>query len=313
MDKENTPHKNKMDKENTPHKACVKSEREIKVEEGFHFSISKHYMMQPHEGIFSLSIHFFPECTCQYMHKYFQMPPIVNNGKARVSNHARVNNVENSTYQLWPCSWFPWPYICYLWPWPQWPRSRTLISHFDLGHLDLWPLTLTLTLVTFSDSQQKNTIFMFDIELWPKTFSLDPILAKVKVNLHSKIQGHRSKCLAVRVHMDRQTNKTNTHIGPIVKKGLWWDCFRVPLIHGLKILGYVSTISEHLNPISKTHRGLDNKFQYVASWGTLRFCGQHGQTLTFIDIGINVILPSFSSKVHNLHIVGAVLENAIIC
>ena len=44
--------------------------------------------------------------------------------------------------------------------------------------------------------------------------TFDPILAKVKVNLYAKNQGHRSNSLAVRVHTDRQTG-THTHRGPI--------------------------------------------------------------------------------------------------
>ncbi len=36
--------------------------------------------------------------------------------------------------------------------------------------------------------------------------TFNPILARVKVNLHAKTQGRRSSCLAVRAQTDRQTD-----------------------------------------------------------------------------------------------------------
>ncbi len=62
-----------------------------------------------------------------------------------------------------------------------------VISDLDLGNLDLWPSTLTLmTLTSYSDSWLKNTVFLFNLDFWPMTLTFDPILAKVKVNLHAK-------------------------------------------------------------------------------------------------------------------------------
>ncbi len=88
----------------------------------------------------------------------------------------------------WSC--WPWPmtFKLDLWPWPGWP----------------WPLTF------FSDSRLKNSILMFDIDLWPMTLTFNLILAGVKVDLHAKYQDRRSNGLAVRALTNRQTNK-QTH------------------------------------------------------------------------------------------------------
>ncbi len=44
-----------------------------------------------------------------------------------------------------------------------------------------------------------------DLDLWPTTLTYNPSLAKVKVNHHTKNQGHRSNGLAVRVLTDGMT------------------------------------------------------------------------------------------------------------
>ncbi len=55
-----------------------------------------------------------------------------------------------------------------------------------------------------------NEIWCGDLDLWPTTLTYNPSLAKVKVNSHTKNQGHRSNGSAVRVLTHRQTD-THTH------------------------------------------------------------------------------------------------------
>ena len=45
----------------------------------------------------------------------------------------------------------------------------------------------------------------FDLDLWPTTLTFNPKLAKVKVNLHTKFQGHRSIGSSVRAEIDGRT------------------------------------------------------------------------------------------------------------
>ena len=52
-----------------------------------------------------------------------------------------------------------------------------------------------------------NEILPGDSDLWHTTLTYNPSPAKVKVNLHTKNQGHRSNGLAVRVVTDRQTHR----------------------------------------------------------------------------------------------------------
>ncbi len=88
-----------------------------------------------------------------------------------------------------------------------------------ISDLDVWPPLL------ISDWKTHN----FHVWPWPLTLTFKHILAKVKVNLCSKNpKGRRLNGLAVRVHMDRQTNKlTNnkhTHTGPIISHlPLTWE------------------------------------------------------------------------------------------
>ena len=46
-----------------------------------------------------------------------------------------------------------------------------------------------------------------DLDLWPTTLTYNPSLAKVKVNSHTKNQGHRSNGSAVRVLTHRQSER----------------------------------------------------------------------------------------------------------
>ncbi len=66
-----------------------------------------------------------------------------------------------------------------IWPWP-------------------WPLTLTLTLAL----RQCNSDVKHDFWHLTLTFDLQPNLAKVKVDLHTKNQGHKSNGSVVRVDAD---------------------------------------------------------------------------------------------------------------
>ena len=57
---------------------------------------------------------------------------------------------------------------------------------------------------------------MFDLDLRPMSLTFNPILAGVKVNLHAKYQGRRSKDLAVRALADSQTKRqTNVEYNKI--------------------------------------------------------------------------------------------------
>ncbi len=78
------------------------------------------------------------------------------------------------------------------------PNTDHARQKFDLD-FDLdpwswpWPLTLILTFdltLKQGDSDVKTRFLAFD--LWPKTLTYNYNLAKVKVNLHTKYQGHRS-------------------------------------------------------------------------------------------------------------------------
>ncbi len=88
----------------------------------------------------------------------------------------------------------------------------------------LWSLTLSVTLTSTFDldstfdfdldhdlraRQQscQNTIFTIDLDLWPTTLTYNPNLAKVKVNLHTKYQCHRSNGSAARVSADGQKDE----------------------------------------------------------------------------------------------------------
>ena len=79
-----------------------------------------------------------------------------------------------------------------------------------------WPLTLTSTLkagpVTLTLKQLNNDVktrfLAFDLDLWPTTLIYNPNLAKVKVNLHTEFQGHRSNSSAVRGGTEGQMDAT---------------------------------------------------------------------------------------------------------
>ncbi len=49
-----------------------------------------------------------------------------------------------------------------------------------------------------------------DLDLWPTTLTYDPSLAKAKVNIHTKNQGHRSNVSTVRVLTDTQTHGSDS-------------------------------------------------------------------------------------------------------
>ncbi len=53
-----------------------------------------------------------------------------------------------------------------------------------------------------------NTILAFDLDLLPIILTYDPNLAKVKINLHTKYQGHRSNSSNRRAQADGRTVAT---------------------------------------------------------------------------------------------------------
>ncbi len=83
------------------------------------------------------------------------------------------------------------------WPWP-------LTLTRDLGSW-AWPRHLTLTLTLKQGNSDIKTRFLA-FDLWPMTLPYNLNLAKVKVNLHTEYQGHRSNGSAMRVSTDRQTD-----------------------------------------------------------------------------------------------------------
>ncbi len=58
------------------------------------------------------------------------------------------------------------------------------------------------------NSDVKTRILAFDLDLWPTTLTSNPNLAKVKVDLHTEYQGHRSDGSAVRALTDGWTDAT---------------------------------------------------------------------------------------------------------
>ena len=59
--------------------------------------------------------------------------------------------------------------------------------------------------IPFRQKPGNHIVWPYDLDLWPITLTYNPSLAKVKVNPHTKNQGHRSNGSAVRVLTDRDT------------------------------------------------------------------------------------------------------------
>ncbi len=74
--------------------------------------------------------------------------------------------------------------------------------------LDPWPWPRPLTL-TFKqgNSDVKTQFLAFGLDLWPKTLTYNPILAKVKVDPHAKNQSRRSNGSAMRSQTNGQTDR----------------------------------------------------------------------------------------------------------
>ena len=81
---------------------------------------------------------------------------------------------------------------------------------------EIWPLTLTPTFDLDPDLwrwpqgrvtvMSKHNCFAFDLDFWSTTLTYNPILAKVKVDSHTKNQGRRSNGSAVRAQTNRRTD-----------------------------------------------------------------------------------------------------------
>ncbi len=71
-------------------------------------------------------------------------------------------------------------------------RHDIILSHHTIGHID------------FTWQKPGNHIcWPCDLDLWPTTLIYNPSLGKVKVNSHTKNQGHRSNGSSVRAHTHR--------------------------------------------------------------------------------------------------------------
>ncbi len=87
-------------------------------------------------------------------------------------------------------------------PWPRLTSRRHTVMPHEITPYAIW-FHMSISL----GQKPGNHIFWpCDLDLWPMTLTYNLRLVKVKVNSHTKNQGHRSKGSAVRVLTGRQTH-----------------------------------------------------------------------------------------------------------
>ena len=85
-----------------------------------------------------------------------------------------------------------------------------------------WVLISTCSAPLVQTGEHKQ-FSLFDLDLWPTTLTYNPKLAKVKVDPHTKNQGHRSNGSNRRAPTDKQTyGRYQTYHRPCYDKK--WSC-----------------------------------------------------------------------------------------
>ncbi len=106
------------------------------------------------------------------------------------------------TYNHWPWPLWHLTLTYNRWPWPLWHLTLT----YDLWPWPLWPWPWTI----FSDTRLKTGIFTFfdlgDLDLWPMTLTFEPVRDMLDMNVCANFQVHRPNDLASRAQTDRRTH-----------------------------------------------------------------------------------------------------------
>ncbi len=137
------------------------------------------------------------------------------NENALVLNLPQVDGGGNPTQpHNWICSFWHFPVTftfkldlgdLELWALRPLPLTSFSDNDLDLGDFDLWPWNLTFDLGDL-DLWPHCLIIDWKTQFWCLTLSFNTNVPGVKVNLHAKNQGRRSKGLAIRVQTDRRTD-----------------------------------------------------------------------------------------------------------